>query len=186
MKLLSGFLFLSCLSIIVAAEIPPAPDAVFRAPFTLRLRVDEEHFYEQKIERRIPYVQEDSVILFCGEHFGVKISKGKDQIAHLAYEPDEKAADLILAFRQEKINDGWSTILELENRTQDKLAIGATMVVLNRKGSIPTNLLPLHAGTKSYEMWPHPIVQLVLHDIRMDKEAPKQPTKPTAKAAARQ
>ena len=52
---------------------------MFRDPFTLKLRVDKDHFYEEHYDKRIPYVAESDVYLFSGENFGVNLNiKGDD------------------------------------------------------------------------------------------------------------
>ena len=45
---------------------------VFRPPFTLRIRVDREHYYEEK-KGKVPYVYRGDVYLFIGDRFGLKI-----------------------------------------------------------------------------------------------------------------
>ena len=171
MKRPVALLSLLVLSLAGAAEAPTGE--VFREPFTLKLRVDQEHFYEQKINARIPYVHGGMVFLFCGESFGVKLVKDGDRVVEVRYEPEEKAADLFLKFSQEKINDGWSTMLKLENRTTDRLHVGAAMAVRERKDPFETSILPLGPGMTNYKTWPHPIVQLILRDIWVMKETGK-------------
>jgi hypothetical protein len=58
----------------LVAQAPPVdPNAVFREPFTLRIRVDKDHFYEQRYDQKIPYVVNNEVYLFIGENFGVNL-----------------------------------------------------------------------------------------------------------------
>jgi len=58
-------------------EEPPRPQAstngvAFREPFTLKLHVDKEYYYEQKFPK-IPYVYQDDVYLFKGDSFGIDL-----------------------------------------------------------------------------------------------------------------
>src|SRR5229473_3239782 len=41
---------------------------VFRNPFTLKLHIDKEHYYEERFDK-IPYVEQNDVYLFAGESF---------------------------------------------------------------------------------------------------------------------
>ena len=43
---------------------------VFREPFTLKLHVDKDHYYEEHYDRKIPFVAGNDVYLFCGESSG--------------------------------------------------------------------------------------------------------------------
>lgn len=178
MKFIGRASLLAVLTLACRAQPAVSGKEVFREPFTLKLGVDDAHFYEQKIDRRIPYVHEDAVLLFCGERFGVKLTKSQGRITHVTYEPDEKAADLFFVFHQEKVSDHLATLLEIKNHTGDTVYLDAAMVVLNRQTPVRTSLLPVQAGITSYEMWPHPIVQLMVHDIRLTKDSPKAPTVP--------
>ncbi len=72
MKYPSAFLVMIMLAIAgtpCLAEAPPAGHAaapVLRKPFTLRLKLDSDHYYEEKFTRDIPYVQDNSVYMFAG------------------------------------------------------------------------------------------------------------------------
>lgn len=54
------------------------PEPTFREPFTLKLRVDEDHYCEQHFDK-VPYVAEDDVYVFLGDHFGVNLTDNKSQ-----------------------------------------------------------------------------------------------------------
>lgn len=149
MKRLVALLALVAATLALSAEVPESKG--FREPFTLKLGIDQGRYYEQKITQRIPYVHEGTVMLFNGERFGVKLVKAGDGTTAIRYEPDEKAADLLLKFYQEKINGGLSMILTLENRTRDTLHLDALMVVPDQKTPARTSILPLGPGVTNYE-----------------------------------
>jgi len=72
---------------------------VFRKPFTLRIRVDREHYYEEKKDK-IPYVYRDDVYLFIGDRFGLKIDVAGGAVRAVRYERDLSKADLTLEFSE--------------------------------------------------------------------------------------
>src|SRR5437870_5404483 len=82
----------------VGQSVNPAPVAshepVFRKPFTLRLHIDKEHFFEEHIERKIPFVADGDVFLFAGESFGINIVSSGDTITDVYYQPNLKLADV--------------------------------------------------------------------------------------------
>src|ERR1022692_1470021 len=75
------------------------PTPVFRDPFTLRLHIDKDHYYEEHFEK-IPYVEKNDVYLFAGESFGINLATSGDEITRVTYQPDATKADVELILRQ--------------------------------------------------------------------------------------
>ena len=67
----------------------PDADAVFREPFTLKLYVDKEHYYEQKVGK-IPYVHRDSVYLLKGDEFGLTLDIQNNTVRSVKYQKDQR------------------------------------------------------------------------------------------------
>jgi hypothetical protein len=152
-----------------AADDPKQPDAddVFRAPFTLKLHVDKQHYYEQQIAKT-PYVHQDAVFLFKDEEFGLAFDIQNKSIRSVKYQKDLKKADVTLKFTELILADGTGTMmLKIQNNTKHTLNFDALMTVPSEKKPMRTSILPVHAGLSHYETWPHPILQLVLHNIRI-------------------
>jgi len=150
----------------------PKPDTlVFREPFTLKLRVDKDHYYEERYEKRIPYVAEKEVYLFSGENFGVNLGMKGGDVVEMVFQPDIKKADVWFSFKQEKdLLEGIGMMLILQNKLKRQLQIDALMTVPGKKEIYKTSILPIDAGLSDYESWPHPIVQLVLRNFRVSEE----------------
>ena len=168
-QLLNLFLISSCL--VTGAE-PQKGDGetVFRKPFTLNLKVDEERFYEEKFEK-MPFVHSDSVYLFKGDDFGVSLKMKGDEVAGVTYQPDVAKADITFKFSQE-VTDGEKpmTLLIIKNGSKERIYMDALMTVPGKQGIFKTTILALDPGLLGYESWPHPIVQLVLKNIRNTEE----------------
>lgn len=144
-----------------------ANGTVFREPFTLRLHVGREHYYEQKFPK-IPYVYHGNIYLFKGDVFGIDLDIADGTIRGISYQADTNKAAVSLRFTQEVRDDGNAMmLLVIKNRTNHKLFIDALMTVPGKKTDRETSILPVESGLGSYESWPHPIVQLVLRNIRL-------------------
>jgi hypothetical protein len=142
---------------------------VFRKPFTLRIRVDQEHYYEEKKDK-VPYVYRGDVYLFIGDRFGLKIDVANSAVRTIRYERDLSKADVTLEFKQgDPVNGKATSLLVLQNRTKYTFLMDAAMTVPDRKDILKTTILPLHAGLSNFESWPHPIIQLALVHIRLQK-----------------
>jgi hypothetical protein len=142
---------------------------VFRKPFTLHVRVDREHYYEEKKDK-IPYVYRGEVYLFLGEKFGLKIDVADGAVRAIRYEPDFGKADLTLEFSVgDPVNGKYTSMLKMQNRTQHTFLMDGAMTVPDRKAILETSITPVRAGLFHYESWPHPILQLALSHIRIQK-----------------
>jgi hypothetical protein len=142
---------------------------VFRPPFTLRIRVDQEHYYEEK-KGKIPYVYKGDVYLFIGDRFGLKIDVVDGAVRAVRYEHDLSKADLTLEFSEaDPVNGKYTSMLKMQNRTRYTFVMDGGMTVPDRKDILETSINPVYAGLLHYEAWPHPIVQLALSHIRLQK-----------------
>jgi hypothetical protein len=147
----------------------PAAGAVFREPFTLKLQVDKEHYYEEKVGK-IPYVHSGAVYLFKGDEFGLTLDIQNNSVRSVKYQKDVKKADVTLKFAQEVQPDGAAMMmLQIHNNTKRTLNLDAMMTVPGHKEIAKTTILPVRPGLSGFETWPHPIVQLVLLNIRIAK-----------------
>jgi hypothetical protein len=170
--LLSALLLLTSVGTTFSADAAarkPGEDTVFRKPFTLNLHIDKENFYEERFGK-IPYVNNGDVYLFKGDDFGLTLDIQDNSIRSVKYQPDLEKADVTLKFTQEVQPDKSAMMmLVIRNGTKQTLNIDALMTVPGKKGVAKTSILPLQPGLSGYESWPHPIVQLVLRNIRIQK-----------------
>ena len=151
---------------------------VVREPFTLKLKVDKEHYYEERFDRRIPYVSENEVYLFLGDKFGVNITVRNDRIAEVRYQPDAAKADVWFRFEQPpELPGGLGMTLAIENNMKRGLSMEALMSVPNKKDVLKTSIQTVQAGKKGLEAWPHPISQLVLGNLQITKDSAGEPKK---------
>lgn len=153
----------------------PPPDArVFREPFTLKLRVDKGHYYEEHYDKRTPYVSGNDVYIFSGETFGINLNVNGNDVAGVVYQPDAKKADVWFIFSQPKELAPSGTMLVIRNNLKRELRMEAVMTVPGKQGIYKTSIVPIGHGLSDYESWSHPIVQLVLRNFRLsDKETVK-------------
>ncbi len=143
---------------------------IFREPFTLKLHIDKEHYYEQKFPK-IPYVADNNIYLFKGDEFGITLNIQDGAIQSIGYQPDLKKADVTLKFTQEIDSDGKARMMLLiQNHSNQKLFVDALMSVPGEDKPAKTSVLPVEPRLSGYEGWPHPIVQLILHNIRLKEK----------------
>ena len=108
--------------------------------------------------------------LFKGDEFGLTLVIQDNSIRTVKYQPDVKKADVTLKFTQEVQPNGTAMMmLHIHNKTKQTLNVDALMTVPDKKGIAKTCILPVQPGLSGFESWPHPIVQLVLRNIRIAK-----------------
>jgi hypothetical protein len=172
MKIPSCLLLLAAFGITLAADDkkPTAADAaVFREPFTLKLRLDKDRCYEQKIPKT-PFVREDNVYMFVGEKFGILLEIDIHGFFAVHYQPDEGKADVFLELKEEIAKDGSvSTTLILHNKTKYTLNMDAFLTAPGQQGVMRTRIPPIQPGSIIHPTWPHAIIQLCLCNFQAGK-----------------
>jgi len=164
----------------VAAQTAAAKShgPVLREPFTLKLKVDKDHYYEERYDRRMPYVSENEVYLFLGDKFGVNLTVRNDRVVDVRYQPDVAKADVWFSLEQPKeLPGGLGMTLAIDNKMKRGVSMEGLMSVPNKKEVLKTSILPVAAGKSGLESWPHPISQLVLGNLQLTKESADQPKK---------
>lgn len=145
---------------------------LFRVPFVLKLRIDRQHYYEQKFDK-VPYVANGDVYLFAGDSFGMNAAVRDGQISQIAYQPNATKAEVTFSFFQQRGAGGFMMLLVIQNRLKRKLYLDALMTIPGKSAILKTDILPIPPGLTDYESWPHPIIQLVLRDFRFTAKEPE-------------
>src|SRR3954469_13375800 len=169
-----------CLPMCQAQATAPAAATgpVLREPFTLKLRVDKDHYYEEKHDHGTPYVSENEVYLFMGDKFGVNITIRNERIVDVRYQSNAAKADVWFSFEQPKeLPGGVGMTLAIQNKMNRGVTMEALMSVPNKKEVFKTSILPVQAGKSGLESWPHPIAQLVLGNLQLTADSAAQPKK---------
>jgi hypothetical protein len=154
-----------------------ASHPVMREAFTLRLKIDKEHYSDIHFDKQ-PYVSENEVYLFPGDKFGVTFVVKDGRIVEVRYQPDAKKADVWFGFEQPKeLQDGLGMALTIDNKMKRGVTMEALMSVPGKKDVFKTSILPVKPGKSGLESWPHPISQLVLGNLQFAAEGSAQPKK---------
>jgi hypothetical protein len=175
----SAVLCVASVALVSAQSAAPRPNgAELRKPFTLKLKIDKEHYYEERFDRRIPYVSENEVYLFLDDKFGVNLTVRNNRIVSVRYQPDAAKADVWFKFEQPpELPGGVGMTLAIENKMKHGLSMEGLMSVPNKKEVLKTSILPVKAGKSGLETWPHAISQLVLGNLQLTKDSAVEPKK---------
>jgi len=154
-----------------------ASATVLREPFTLRLKVDKDHYEEFHYEKQ-PYVSENEVYLFSGDKFGVNLIVKGDRVAEIRYQPDVTKADIVFGFEQPKeLQNGIGMALTIDNKMKHALSMEVMGSVPGKKDPFKDRIPLVQPGKPDLEWWPHPIAQLVLGNLQLTAGGAAQPKK---------
>lgn len=169
--LMSGLALMASLALAApcSAQTQADPSApALRQPFTLRLKLDRDHYYEQKFTRPVPYVRDDSAFLFAGESFGLKLGMAGGKISSVAYVRQPAGADVELDFRQFVAGDGLGIMmLTIKNNLKQTLYVDGAITTPGDKNVYSTAINPIKPGQRSVESWAQPIIELRLHNFSL-------------------
>ena len=114
------------------------------------------------------------VYLFSGDEFGIALTITGDEIDAINYKKDPKKADVAFRFSQQVDEDKRNAMMmcRIINNTKHRLFFDGLMTIPEKEGIFRTSIIPLEPKLTNYESWPHPIVQLVLRNIRLKDKAP--------------
>jgi len=170
-------LLAAAVSLYAQTSNPKQKASITREPFTLRLKIDKEHYSDIHFDRQ-PYVSENEVYLFPGDKFGVNLVIRDDRVVEVHYQPDVQKADVWFGFEQPKeLQDGLGMALTIDNKMKRGVSMEGLMSVPGKKDVFKTSILPVKAGKSGLESWPHPISQLVLGNLQLTAESASQTKK---------
>jgi len=132
----------------------------------LKLPISKGEVFKQDYPK-VPYVIDNNVFIFPGETFRIGIEIGGNQVKGIAYDKDNKSEQYLeFDFKSDFMESGEVTMrLNTKNKTSKKIVFTALMVTPKSQRPTKTSILPIYAGLMSFEMWPHPILQLILTDF---------------------
>lgn len=152
-------------SFVASAQIDNEWDE--RKPFTLQLAVDEENFYESKIDAS-PYVKGPNILqIYPGEvvYLEVDIKYGKIERLRSVKKNIHPDKTLSISLTQKVAGKKHEMmLLKVENPFENDLTYTTDILVMQNNKWITTNVLPVKAKLASYEMWPYVIVSAALSD----------------------
>ena len=136
-----------------------------REGYTLKLPVDGENFYEQKVEKSLYFVKDDILQLYPGEKVFIEVeTTGKIINSMKVVKNNLKPKKTIeIEFTQTtKDRKSESMMLKIENPFNMDLEYKAMMYIVGHDKWINTNVYPVKAKLTGYEMWNDVIITLAL------------------------
>jgi len=138
-----------------------------REEYTLKLPVDGDHFYEQKIKSSPFFVKENVLQIYPGEKLFIEAEITKKEITSMKVVKENLNPErtIEIEFTQTtKDRKSESMMLEVVNPFKKDLEYKAMMFIVGHDKWINTNVFPVKAKLTGYETWSDVIISLVLSE----------------------
>ena len=136
-----------------------------RDEFTLKLPVDGEQYYEQKVESSPYFVKEKVLQIYPGEKLFIEVELAENEIISMKVVKEnlnpEKTIEIKLT-QTVKDRKNEMMMLKIVNPFKKDLEYKAMMFIVGHDKWINTNVLPVKAKLTGYESWTDVIITLVL------------------------
>jgi hypothetical protein len=136
----------------------------------LRLPVNSEQFYEQKVNRSPFFVKENILQIYPGEKIFVEVERNSTNITSMKVvkvnlNPEKTIAIELSQEVKDRKNE--HMMLEINNPFDKELEYKAMIFIVGHDKWINTNVLPVKAKLACYEIWNDVIITLVLSDWKL-------------------
>jgi len=159
--------FLTILLTIISVFAFAQNEKTNREEYTLKLPVNGEQFYEQKVFKSPYFVKENVLQIYPGEKLFIEVETTKSEITTMRVVKENlnpKKTILVEFTQTTKGNKSESMMLKVVNPFEKDLEYKAMMYIVGHDKWIDTNVYPVRAKLTGFEMWSDVIITLVLSD----------------------
>lgn len=138
-----------------------------RPATTVRLKLNDKEYFEMEFPKG-PYVAEGFVNVLSGEEVLVEFDDSEGKLSNPRYVKTAAKPERTISFRLEHTDKG--TILEVKNPFTKNIIYDCLIQHYSEQRLRKTSIIPVPAGLKSFEMWPYPVAQVVVSNVRYVQE----------------
>lgn len=141
-----------------------------RDEFTLKLPVDGEQYFEQKVESSPYFVKEKVLQIYPSEKIFIEVEIYKKEITSMKVVKENLNPEKTIEIEfTQTVKDRKSEMMMLKvvNPFKKDLEYKAMMFIVGHNKWINTNVLPVKAKLMGYETWQDVIITLVLTDWKL-------------------
>ncbi|PCH98646.1 MAG: hypothetical protein COB85_01170 [Bacteroidetes bacterium] len=127
-----------------------------RSEYTLKLPVDSELMYEQKVEVSPYFVKENVLQIYPGERLFIEVKASKKEIISMKVVKENLNPNLTIEVElTQSVKDGKGELMMLKivNPFKKDLKYKAMMFIVGQDKWINTTVLPVKSKLTGYETW---------------------------------
>ena len=134
-----------------------------RSVTTVRLKLNDKEYFEMEFPKG-PYVAEGFINVLAGEEFLVEFDDTDGVLSNPRYVKTAAKPERTISFRLEQSTEG--TVLQVKNPFTKNIIYDCLIQHYKEQRLKKTSILPVQAGLVSFEMWPYPVAQVVVSNVR--------------------
>jgi len=130
---------------------------------TVRLKLNNKEFFEMEFPKS-PYVAEGFINVLAGEEMLVEFDDTDGTLSNPRYVKTGAKPERTISFRLEQTDEG--TVLSVKNPFTKSIIYDCAIQHYSEQRFRKTSIIPVRAGLVSFEMWPYPVAQVVVSNVR--------------------
>ena len=130
---------------------------------TVRLKLNNKEYFEMEFPKG-PYVAEGFINVLAGEEFLVEFDDSDGVLSNPRYVKTAAKPERTVSFRLEQTDEG--TILQVKNPFTKNIIYDCLIQHYSEQRLRKTTIIPVQARLVSFEMWPYPVAQAVISNVR--------------------
>jgi hypothetical protein len=142
-----------------------------REPFTLKLAIDNEYFYEEEI-LKTPYFEKKYILrIYPSEHINIEVEFLNNSIYSMKVVKENLYPEKTIEISFEQIQNGRlneTMQFHIKNPFDNVFTYKVLMVVFGSDELILTRVLPVSPKSKNIEFWESVIISLILADWKIE------------------
>ena len=129
----------------------------------VRLKLNNKEYFEMEFPKG-PYLAEGFINVLAGEEFLVEFDDADGVLSNPRYVKTAVKPELTVSFRLEQTDEG--TVLQVKNPFKKNIIYDCFIQHYTQQRLQKTSIIPVQAGLVSFEMWPYPVAQVVISNVR--------------------
>ena len=130
---------------------------------TVRLKLNNKEYFEMEFPKG-PYVAEGFINVLAGEEFLVEFDDADGTLSNPRYVKSAANAERTVSFRLEQTEEG--TLLRVKNPFTKNITYDCLIQHYSEQRLRKTSIVPVQANLMSFEIWPYPVAQVVVSNVR--------------------
>jgi hypothetical protein len=130
---------------------------------TVRLKLNKKEYFEMEFPRG-PFVADGFINVLAGEEVLVEFDDADGTLSNPHYVKTTAKPERTISFQLEQSDEG--TVLRVKNPFTKSIIYDCLIQHYSEQRLRKTSILPVQAGLMSFEMWPYPVAQVVVSNVR--------------------
>ena len=130
---------------------------------TVRLKLNNKEYFEMDFPKG-PYVADGFINVLAGEEVLVEFDDTDGVLSNPRYVKSAAKPERTISFRLEQTEEG--TMLQVKNPFTKNIIYDCLIQRHSEERLRKTSIIPVQARLMSFEMWPYPVAQVVVSNVR--------------------